>query len=78
MLVDANVLLYAVNEAEPRHDQALRWLDSSLAGVETVGFTWAVLLAFVRLSTKWGCSPGRFESKRRPPRCAPGWWTAPG
>lgn len=56
-LVDANVLLYAVNEAEPRHMQARRWLDGSLTGPGTVGFAWTVLLAFLRLSTKVGLFP---------------------
>jgi hypothetical protein len=39
-VVDANVLLYAVNRATPRHDQARAWLDNALTGAETVGFTW--------------------------------------
>jgi uncharacterized protein len=56
-IVDANVLLYAVNEAEPRHEQARGWLDASLSGSETVGFAWMVLLAFLRLSTKVGLFP---------------------
>ena len=51
-LVDANVLLYAVNADAPRHDVAKRWLDDSLSGAGTVCFSWIVLLAFVRLSTK--------------------------
>ena len=56
-LVDANVLLYAVNEAEPRHAEARTWLDTSLSDAEAVGFAWVVLLAFVRLSTKVGLFP---------------------
>jgi uncharacterized protein len=56
-IVDANVLLYAVNESEPRHGQARRWLDRSLSGRETVGFAWVVLLAFLRLTTKVGLFP---------------------
>lgn len=56
-IVDANVLLYAVNESEPRHEQARGWLDRSLSGRETVGFAWVVLLAFLRLSTKVGLFP---------------------
>ncbi len=56
-LVDANVLVYAVNEAEPRHEEARGWLDESLSGAGTVGFAWVVLLAFVRLSTKIGLFP---------------------
>jgi toxin-antitoxin system PIN domain toxin len=50
-LVDANLLLYATDERSPRHEPARTWLESQLSGTETVAFTWAVLLAFVRLST---------------------------
>ncbi|MGH9100530.1 MAG: type II toxin-antitoxin system VapC family toxin [Acidimicrobiales bacterium] len=56
-LVDANVLLYAVNEADPKHDGARSWLDGALSGTEAVGFSWLVLLAFLRLSTKTGLFP---------------------
>lgn len=50
-IVDANVLLYAINTAAPHHDRARAWLDGALAGRERVGFAWTVLLAFVRVST---------------------------
>jgi hypothetical protein len=50
-LVDANVLLYAINERSAHHEVARRWLDEALGGDETVGFAWLVVLAFVRLST---------------------------
>ena len=50
-IVDANVLLYAVNTAAPRHAQARSWLDGALAGREPIGFAWTVLLAFLRLTT---------------------------
>lgn len=53
-LVDANVLLYAVNTAAPQHDEARGWLDRSLSGQDTVGLAWQPLLAFVRLSTRSG------------------------
>ncbi|MGH9304978.1 MAG: type II toxin-antitoxin system VapC family toxin [Acidimicrobiales bacterium] len=53
-LVDANVLLYAVNEADEKHPGSRRWLDRELSGNGTVGFAWISLLAFVRLSTKIG------------------------
>ena len=53
-LVDANVLLYAVNRAAPHHEQSVRWLDNALVGQETIGFSWLVILAFARLSTKLG------------------------
>lgn len=56
-VVDANVLLYAVNADADRHDESRDWLDSALAGAETVGFSWISTLAFIRLATK----PGLFS-----------------
>jgi toxin-antitoxin system PIN domain toxin len=50
-VVDANVLLYAVNSDSPGHTVARVWLDDALSGNETVGFSWVVLLAFLRIST---------------------------
>jgi hypothetical protein len=51
-LVDANLLLYAVNEDAPLHARAKSWLEQALSGTETVAFTWVVLLAFLRLGTR--------------------------
>lgn len=51
-LVDANVLLYAVNSDAAHHARSRRWLDGALSGDEAVAFAWIALLAFVRLSTK--------------------------
>jgi len=56
-VVDANVLLYAVNEDAPFHGESNAWLDCALSGAETVGLAWIALLAFVRLSTKSGVFP---------------------
>lgn len=56
-IVDANVLLYAVNADSERHEQSRAWLDASLSGGATVGFAWIVLCAFVRLSTKSNLFP---------------------
>jgi toxin-antitoxin system PIN domain toxin len=50
-VVDANVLLYAVNNASEQHRRARVWLDDALGGSEPVGFAWIVLLAFIRLAT---------------------------
>jgi toxin-antitoxin system PIN domain toxin len=50
-LVDANVLIYAVNESSTQHEAARSWLDQALGGEETVGFAWSVVLAFLRLTT---------------------------
>lgn len=53
-LVDANVLIYAVNSDAPHHDRSRRWLESALSGTEPVGLTWGVLLAFLRVTTRRG------------------------
>jgi uncharacterized protein len=50
-LVDANVLLYAVDEDSPHHEVAKPWLEEQLSRPETFAFAWAVLLAFIRLVT---------------------------
>lgn len=51
ILVDANLLLYAANEAAPEHATAREWLDANLSGTARVGVPWPSLLAFVRLAT---------------------------
>jgi toxin-antitoxin system PIN domain toxin len=56
-LPDVNLLLYATDETSARHEPARTWVEATLSGSETVAFAWAVLLAFVRLSTR----PAVFE-----------------
>lgn len=56
-VLDANLLLYAVDERSPRHVPARDWVEHTLSGSETVGFVWPVLVAFVRISTR----PAIFE-----------------
>lgn len=56
-LVDANLLLYAVNASDPKHERSRSWLDAALTGREPVGFSWVVLLAFLRLATRDGLFP---------------------
>jgi hypothetical protein len=51
-LIDANLLLYAVNRDAPLHVPARDWLNAMLSGTERIAFTWSVLLAFLRLSTR--------------------------
>lgn len=50
-LVDANVLLSAINAESDHHRASVRWLDRALGGADTVGFTWLVVTAFLRIST---------------------------
>jgi uncharacterized protein len=53
-IVDANVLIYAVNSASPQHETAQQFLDASLNGAEPVGFAWVAMLAFLRITTRPG------------------------
>lgn len=51
ILPDANLLIYAVNKDSPLNRKAKAWLESVIAGPDTVGFSWNILLAFLRLTT---------------------------
>jgi len=51
MLIDANLLLYAVDEAAPAHERAADWLTTQLNGERRVGLPWESLTAFVRIAT---------------------------
>lgn len=53
-LLDANVLLNAVNADAPRHHVSRPWLERALSGPAPVAFAWVVLLAFIRISTRPG------------------------
>ncbi len=50
-LLDVNLLLYATNDRAPNHDRARRWFEDVMSSGEIVALPWAVLLAFVRLTT---------------------------
>ncbi len=52
ILPDVNLLLYAYDSRSTRHAPARDWLQRTLSGAETVGMSWLVLLAFIRLSTR--------------------------
>lgn len=56
-IVDANVLLYAVNTSDQSRAAARTWLEHSLGGGDRIGFAWVVLLGFLRLATKPGMFP---------------------
>lgn len=51
MIVDANLLLYAVDESSPNHHRAAEWLTEVLNGSRRVGFPWQTIGAFLRIST---------------------------
>jgi len=48
---DLNLLIYAIDRQSHAHTSALRWWNELLSGKETVGFSWTVLLGFLRLTT---------------------------
>jgi toxin-antitoxin system PIN domain toxin len=52
ILVDVNLLIYAVDKDAPLHAEAKSWWEATLSGTETVGLAWIVLLAFLRLTTR--------------------------
>ena len=54
ILVDANLLIYAVNQDSIHHSAAKAWLENLLSGTSEVGFAWIVLLAFLRITTRSG------------------------
>jgi len=51
ILVDANLLLYAVNSDLPQHARAREWWENALSGDALVGLPWVVILAFLRIGT---------------------------
>ena len=51
MIVDANILLYARNSSDPRHEAARNWLEAALNGDTRVGLPWSTLGAFFRIAT---------------------------
>jgi toxin-antitoxin system PIN domain toxin len=57
MLVDANILLFAIDESSPFHASAAGWLTRQLNGSTRVGLPWQSLAAFVRISTHPRATP---------------------
>ena len=58
IILDVNILIYAVNRDATLHSRAKSWLEAALSGTETIGIPWIVILAFVRLTTR----PGLFRN----------------
>ena len=50
-LIDANLLLFAVDEQSPFHPRARDWLTDQLNGEQPVGLPWQSLGAFLRIVT---------------------------
>jgi uncharacterized protein len=52
MLIDANLLLFAVNIDSPFHVKARNWLNDQLSGERRIGISWQALGAFLRIATR--------------------------
>jgi uncharacterized protein len=52
ILVDANLLIYAINKDSAHHHKAHAWLQATLSGTTAVGLAWIVALAFLRITTR--------------------------
>jgi toxin-antitoxin system PIN domain toxin len=50
--IDANVLLYASNRDDPRHDAAQELIERLAAGPDLLYLFWPVALAYVRIATR--------------------------
>jgi predicted nucleic acid-binding protein len=68
MLVDANLLLFAVDRSSPFHEAAA-WLTGALNGARRVGIPWPSLAAFLRIST----NPRASEHPPAPEDAWPRW-----
>jgi uncharacterized protein len=49
--VDVNVLLYASDQASPRYDKAMQFLQSRASDPELFCICWPTLMAYIRIST---------------------------
>jgi toxin-antitoxin system PIN domain toxin len=62
VLVDANILLYSVDETSPFHHQAKSWLEGTLNGSQRIGIPWQSYWAFLRIAT----NPRALENPLQP------------
>ena len=62
ILVDANLLIYAVNQDLPQHKLARAWWEQVLSGAVRVGIPWVSVMAFLRICT----NPRMFSSPLSP------------
>jgi len=49
--VDVNVLLYASDQTNPRHDQAMQFLINRASDPELFCIAWSTLMGYIRIST---------------------------
>lgn len=76
MIVDANLLVYAVDLASPWQRRAQEWLAGALEGDVRVGLPWQTLGAFVRLTTNARMFPRPMDAARAS-ALVDGWLASP-
>lgn len=54
ILVDVNLLIYAIDRDSPHHERVHKWFEGVLNGSELIGLPWIVILAFLRITTRAG------------------------
>ena len=77
VLVDANVLLYAVDKASPHHQRSALWMRNALEGSRHVGMPWQTIGAFLRISTHPRLFDRAARTGRRLVRSMQDWLDAP-
>jgi toxin-antitoxin system PIN domain toxin len=75
VIVDANILLYAVDSRSVFHEPARNWLEDALNGPVRIGLPWASLTAFLRIATHLRATP-RPLAPREAWEMADGWLEA--
>jgi uncharacterized protein len=51
IIPDVNLLVYAYNQADPQHEEARKWWETTLNDTDPVGLPWIVSSGFIRLMT---------------------------
>ena len=51
ILVDVNLLIYAIDNDAAHHVKARAWFEHQLSGETVVGLAWSVALGFLRVTT---------------------------
>jgi len=51
IVVDLNLLLYALNEDAPLHARALAWWEGVMSSTTLIGLSWSVIIGFLRIAT---------------------------
>jgi toxin-antitoxin system PIN domain toxin len=54
IIVDANLLIYAIDSDSPQHEASRKWLEKTLSGTTWIALPYIVVLAFLRLTTRPG------------------------